>query len=198
MPNSIDIRLKNVKQGELIWFGLPDKGEEYYSSKIPEARKHLTFEFKQKLIKICNDININPNYLMACIALETGFTFLPSIQNHIGATGLIQFVKSTDIKILNRTTDHLASLSVVEQLDYVKEYLLKNRVRYAKSVGDLYLCIFTPSDVGKPDEYILYEEGNSGYDDNVGLDLNRDHNISKKEITTKINKILKEGLKYVG
>lgn len=198
VPNSIDIRLKDVREGELIWFGLPDKGGEYYSSKILEARKHLTFEFKQKLIKICNDININPNYLMACIALETGFTFSPSIQNHIGATGLIQFVKRTAIKVLNTTTDHLASLSAVEQLDYVKEYLIKNRIRYAKNVGDIYLCIFTPSAVGKPDDYILYREGNSGYDDNIGLDLNQDNHISKKEITSKINKMLEEGLKYVG
>jgi hypothetical protein len=135
---------------------------------------------------------------MACIALETGYTFSPSIVNGIGATGLIQFTKSTAIDVLFTTTDMLEKLSAIEQLDYVKMFLLKNKVRKAKTLSDLYLCIFTPAAVGKPEDAILYTKNSKGYKNNSSLDANKDFKLTKKEISSKIENVFETGLKYTG
>ena len=52
--------------------------------------------FINKVILISQKLDIDPNWLMAVMNLETGGTFSPSIQNKsTGATGLIQFIPST-------------------------------------------------------------------------------------------------------
>lgn len=48
--------------------------------------------------------------------------------------------------------------------------------------------------VGKSDSYILYDEERS-YDDNKGLDLNKDHAITKYEAGLKVRDKLKLGMK---
>lgn len=80
----------------------------------------MSKEFKKKVIAICKRLEINPNYLMSCMALETIRTFSHSIKNPLAtATGLIQFLESTAIK-LGTTTEKLAKMTQVEQLDYVE------------------------------------------------------------------------------
>ena len=84
------------------------------------GHKNVSKEFKKKVIAICKRLEINPNYLMSCIALETIRTFSHSIKNPLAtATGLIQFLESTAIK-LGTTTEKLAKMTQVEQLDYVE------------------------------------------------------------------------------
>ncbi|MCZ4320403.1 transglycosylase SLT domain-containing protein, partial [Aequorivita viscosa] len=78
--------------------------------------------FRSKVISIAENLSIDPNYIMACIALETGRSFNPAIKNpKSSATGLIQFMDST-AKALGTTTDLLSRMSHVEQLDYVEKY----------------------------------------------------------------------------
>ncbi|MXC48523.1 hypothetical protein FQZ39_24915, partial [Escherichia coli] len=75
-------------------------------------------EFKLKVIEVCERLEINPDYLMACMAFETGETFSPSVRNPNGsATGLIQFMSNT-ARALGTTINELASMTSVEQMDY--------------------------------------------------------------------------------
>ena len=68
----------------------------------------------------------DPGWLANLINFESGRTFDPSIVNHIGATGLIQFIPST-AKSLGTTTEALAKMTPKEQMVYVEKYLLPYR-----------------------------------------------------------------------
>lgn len=150
-------------------------------------------EFKLKVIEVCERLEINPGYLMSCMAFETGETFSPSVRNLNGsATGLIQFMSNT-ARSLGTTTNELADMTSVEQMDYVEKYF-KPYTGKIKTIEDIYMVIFCPRAVGKPDSYILYDEGRS-YNDNKGLDLNEDNAITKYEAGFKVREKLKLGMK---
>lgn len=150
-------------------------------------------EFKLKVIEVCERLEINPDYLMSCMAFETGETFSPSVRNPNGsATGLIQFMSNT-ARSLGTTTNELAGMTSVEQMDYVEKYF-KPYTGKIKTIEDVYMVIFCPRAVGKPDSYILYDEGRS-YNDNKGLDLNKDNAITKYEAGFKVREKLKLGMK---
>lgn len=150
-------------------------------------------EFKLKVIEVCERLEINPDYLMSCMAFETGETFSPSVRNPNGsATGLIQFMSNT-ARSLGTTTNELAGMTSVEQMDYVEKYF-KPYTGKIKTIEDVYMVIFCPRAVGKPDSYILYDEGRN-YNDNKGLDLNKDNAITKYEAGFKVREKLKLGMK---
>ncbi|WP_233426599.1 lytic transglycosylase domain-containing protein [Klebsiella variicola] len=150
-------------------------------------------EFKLKVIEVCERLEINPDYLMSCMAFETGETFSPNVRNPNGsATGLIQFMSNT-ARSLGTTTNELADMTSVEQMDYVEKYF-KPYAGKIKTIEDVYMVIFCPRAVGKPDSYILYDEGRS-YNDNKGLDLNKDNAITKYEAGFKVREKLKLGMK---
>ncbi|MGJ3448912.1 hypothetical protein [Enterobacter sp. PTB] len=150
-------------------------------------------EFKLKVIEVCERLEINPDYLMSCMAFETGETFSPSVRNPNGsATGLIQFMSNT-ARSLGTTTNELAGMTSVEQMDYVEKYF-KPYTGKIKTIEDVYMVIFCPRAVGKPDSYILYDEGRS-YNDNKGLDLNKDNTITKYEAGFKVREKLKLGMR---
>lgn len=57
----------------------------------------ISAEFREKVFEACQAMQIEPDYLMACMALETAATFRPDIKNMAGsgATGLVQFMPAT-------------------------------------------------------------------------------------------------------
>ena len=75
-------------------------------------------DFRAKVRSVAAQLKINPDWLMAIMAFETGGTFSPSVQNAAGssATGLIQFTSATAVG-LGTTTAALARMTAVEQLD---------------------------------------------------------------------------------
>lgn len=115
-----------------------------FSNKVNQA-------FTDKVDSISSYLGILPNWLMFIMDYESGLN--PSIQNSIGATGLIQFLPST-AEGLGTTTDALKTMDGVTQLDYVYQYLKPYK-------GDMvdyyttYLAIFYPKALGQPDTYIF-------------------------------------------
>lgn len=102
-------------------------------------------------------------WLCNLINHESAGTFNPAIKNSIGATGLIQFLTSTAVS-LGTTTSSLASLSFQGQLEWVDKYLASWKSLWKKrgiltndkandnfTQQDLFMTIFTPDAVGKPD-----------------------------------------------
>jgi D-alanyl-D-alanine carboxypeptidase len=113
--------------------------------------------FIAKVQEVATAINANYIDLLAAIANETGATMDPGIQNSIGATGLIQFMPAT-AKGLGTTTDALKQLSRVEQMDWVLKFfraLGLNKKAPTPKLQDLYLCVYWPAAVGKPDDFIV-------------------------------------------
>jgi hypothetical protein len=152
--------------------------------------KKVSPEFLNKVYAICIAYNWNwdgaSSDLMSCMAFESGETFSPSIKNAAGsgATGLIQFMPATAV-YLGTTTDALAKMTDVQQLDYVQKYFEPYAYR-VQSLSDMYMAILLPKYVGKPDDSVLFTEGNVSYRQNAGLDANNDGKITKAEAASKV------------
>jgi murein DD-endopeptidase MepM/ murein hydrolase activator NlpD len=155
-------------------------------------------EFRHKVVQICSKLQINPSYLMACMAFEVGLSFDPSKWNHAGsgAVGLIQFMPGT-AHALGTSTTALAAMSAVEQLDYVYQYFAP-RAGQLHTIEDVYMTILWPNAIGKPNNYVLFDKNDplhpKIYTQNAGLDYNHDGLITKAEATYKVRLLLEEGL----
>jgi hypothetical protein len=143
-------------------------------------------EFYKKVKVVATELKCSHLDLLACMAFETGRTFNPAERNTIGATGLIQFIRPV-AEELGTTTDKLAAMTRVEQMDWVRKYM-KRWVGKLSSVSleDLYMAILWPAAVGKPNNYVLFSSPSKSYEQNKGLDLNKDGNITKAEASAKV------------
>lgn len=163
-----------------------------WSNKVSDA-------FIKKVVRICNQLGINPNFVMACIAFETGETFSASIRNRLsGATGLIQFMPQT-AAALGTSTEELAAMTPVKQLDFVYKYFLpwKGKLR---TLEDVYMAILWPRAVGRPSNYVLFNRNGNfpkAYIQNAGLDINKDGKITKAEAAMKVTDKFKRGLNQI-
>ncbi len=160
--------------------------------------KKVSDEFCQRVREIADSLGTDPDYLMACMAFESGETFSASIKNAAGsgAVGLIQFMPST-AQALGTTTDELASMTAEEQLDYVEEYFKPSKDKL-KSLDDVYMAILWPAAVGKPPDYVLFRKDDPDhprrYRLNAGLDFNKDGIVTKAEAAGRVRKKLEKGL----
>lgn len=160
--------------------------------------KEVSEEFCQRVNEIAESLGTDPNYLMACMAFESGETFSPSVKNAAGsgAIGLIQFMPAT-AQALGTTTDELASMTAEEQLDYVEEYFKSSRGKL-KSLDDVYMAILWPAAVGKSSDYVLFRrnapEHPKRYLLNAGLDFNKDGMVTKAEAADRVRRKLEKGL----
>src|SRR5690606_6559570 len=126
-----------------------------------------------------------PEYILAVMSFETGGSFSPGVRNGVGsgATGLIQFMPTT-ARELGTSTDALARMSAVEQLEYVERYF-NNR----SDPGDLdtlegvYTTVLYGSPRPDPDS-TLFSQGSAAYRMNAPLDVNRDGRITAGEATS--------------
>jgi hypothetical protein len=149
--------------------------------------------FKNKVISIARSLQCDPSHLMAAMAFETGERFTASVRNKAsGATGLIQFMPAT-AKSMGTTVEDLAALTPVQQLSYVRRYLYPY-VGRLRTVSDVYMAILWPAAVGKPEAHVLFAQGKKAYEQNKGLDKNRDGAVTKGEAAAKVHAMLVKGL----
>jgi hypothetical protein len=167
----------------------------------PTAKKiawgsKVSSTFKDRVLWIADALDVNPDYLMACMHWESGGTFRADIKNAAGsgATGLIQFMPST-ARGMGTTTAALAKLSAEDQLRYVYEYFRPYAGRL-HNLGDVYMAILWPKGVGKPDHYVLFDRSKTPttFRQNAGLDVNKDGLVTRAECLVKINERLALGL----
>lgn len=144
-------------------------------------------EFLNKTVAIAKDLGANPNHLMAIMQFESGLK-ADEVNRFSGATGLIQFMPST-ARGLGTSTSALLAMSEIQQLDYVRKYLMPYKGKL-NSLGDFYASVLWPAAVGQPDSYAVFRIGSIEYRQNNGFDKNRDGIITKYEIT----QIVKERL----
>ena len=157
----------------------------------------VSAEFKAKVRSICDRLGIpDPSALMACMAWESAETFSPDIRNMAGsgATGLIQFMPAT-ARGLGTTTDKLAAMSAIDQLDYVEKYFQPYRGKL-KNLGDIYMAILWPRGIGKADDWTLWDRKDrpTTYRQNAGLDMNGDGKIIRAEAVAKVQQKLNKGM----
>lgn len=111
--------------------------------------------FLAKVRIIAAKLLIDPDWLMAVMYLESGLNHRAYNSNG-GATGLIQFMPSTAAH-LGTSTQALANMTNVQQLDYVYSYFRSYTGRI-QSFPDLYMVTFFPIALGKPDDYVIHSD----------------------------------------
>ena len=121
----------------------------YDQIKGDTAEKEL---FAEKVVKYADMLNTNPDWLMLLMYFESRLN--PAAQNSTSkATGLIQFMPPT-ARYLGTSTDELKQMKGSEQLDYVYQYFKPYKGKLG-TLTDVYLTIFYPYAVGKPETYVL-------------------------------------------
>ena len=132
-------------------------------------------------------IKCKPEDLLAVMNSESGLN--PSSRSRwTGATGLIQFMPKT-ARSLGTSVEELATMSPLEQLDYVEKFLIiakKSHIKGDKelSAGDLYGLVFMPAKSGQD---VLAVKGTKAYRQNSGLDYDGDGIISRKDLEAHVS-----------
>ena len=170
-------------------------------------------KFMSGIADLSEKYNIPQNDILAMMDFETGGTFDPAQKNlgpdgtpetGSGATGLIQFTPKT-AEGLGTSTDDLSQMSRSEQLEYVDKHFetnLKGRLGdEGGDISDLYMSVLFPVAVGKPDDFVLFGKGamegytGTAYEQNIGLDANKDGSITKVEAAAKVIKLRDKNVK---
>lgn len=196
-----DLKVKGLYEGYIdgIWGSMSEAAYLELLGDLPIAwGAKVSKEFKEKLIEVSDYLRVDPSYLMACIAFESGESFSPSIKNAAGsgATGLIQFMPRT-AEGLGTSVEELERMSAVQQLDYVKLHFKPFRGRL-NTLADVYMTILWPRAVGKPESSALWSSASrpTTYRQNSGLDVNRDGVITKAEAAALVQAKLQRGIQY--
>lgn len=94
--------------------------------------------------------------------MATELMFLMDVESNVNpqavnpntkATGLIQFMPATALS-LGTTINALKQMTATQQLAFIEKYLNPYKSKI-KNVYDLYLSIFYPVAIGKPDNYSM-------------------------------------------
>lgn|SRR5574344_1240415 len=155
-----------------------------WSKKYSRLRNY-SISFFEKLIKLCDKLNCEPEDMLACMALESGFKS-DAVNNSTNATGLIQFMPNV-AKQFGTSVEELKNMSAEEQLDYVEKYF-KYWINVKKfngeklSSGDIYAMIFCPS---KANNEVYYHSNTKATKLNKGLS-DANGNITKNSCETKL------------
>lgn len=100
------------------------------------------------VVEIARRLGIDPAWLANAIQSESRWN--PAARNpYSGASGLIQFMPKTAAG-MGVTTAQLRAMTVSQQLPYVLRFLSPHAGKM-QSQGDVYLAIFYPRFLGKPD-----------------------------------------------
>lgn len=155
--------------------------------------------FRDGVRRMAARLEINPDFLMACMAFETGRTFDPAIRNAAGsgAIGLIQFMPAT-AAALGTSTEALAAMSGPQQLIFVEAYFRPWKARL-RTLSDVYMAILWPGAIGKPEGFVLFDQADKAhpkrYLQNAGLDFDHDGKITKAEAAAGPARQLEAGLR---
>lgn len=156
--------------------------------------------FRARIWWMSCTLRMDPNWVMACIAWESGESFSASKKNMAGsgATGLIQFMPST-ARDMGTTTDKLAAMSDEDQINYVYRYFKDAIATHGPltTLEDTYMAILWPTAIGDPVSTPLWTKDKrpTTYRQNAGLDSNRDGTITKFEAANHVREKLVKGLK---
>jgi hypothetical protein len=94
----------------------------------------------------------------------------------------------------NTTTDALAKMTAVEQLEYVRKYFHDYKGKL-HTLEDVYMVILYPKAVGKDPDTPIFKSPSKIYKQNKGFDANKDGLITPKECSAKLHAAYEKGLR---
>lgn len=208
----IALRLREIKeQLDSLLLEVDDNLQELDSGRMIHWGAKVSPQFKAGVLWIEEQLDLDADHLMDCMAFETGGTFSPSVKNLAGSSGLglIQFMSFTYTNMVkkfpqlrNVASSHaaLAKLTAVEQLSFVFYYFKMFGSDFSDySLEDVYMTILFPKAVGKPLDWPMpWKYGSLAYRQNAGLDLNKDHTITKEEASAGVRRMAALGAQQRG
>ncbi len=148
----------------------------------------LDKNFLNKVKDVAKNLNCDYKDLLAVMNSESGLN--PTAWNGGTAVGIIQFTNASITELnnkygMNLTKNKIASMSPIEQLDLAEKYLIiAKNYRFSPnarlSAADLYSITFLP---GRADREVLCRSGENYYEQNKGLDKNKDGKITKSDLS---------------
>ena len=179
----------NPRLSEAEYFSNDGFGERNKTVKTVRLRKSLNTSCNKTQLK---HTKLEGEHFVWCP--QTGNeTFIARRNGNVYIThncGLIQFMPST-ARSLGTTTAVLKRMNNVQQLDYVLAYLRPYRGKMKRWI-DVYLAVFYPKAMGNPNFVITSDIVAK---QNRIFDLNRDSDITVKEIETALRKSIPEQYK---
>lgn len=163
-----------------------------FNSSIKETPAHVKQRYKNPRLsnkcrelseQIEKELNLEPQSIEKVMIRESGCN--PQARNGTsGATGLIQFTKST-ARRYGTTTAALYNMTAEEQMPYVRRYMIqaKKDAGYGPndhlSAGEVYGLVFMPGLIKYGGGY---KSGTSNYSQNRALDVNDNGIINKFDL----------------
>jgi hypothetical protein len=123
-------------------------------------------------------LHIAPRHLVAVMWFESRLD--PRAKNPLsGASGLVQMMPSTAGKLLGlppgEAVKAVREMGMAEQLDLAERYFeMVAHKRPLTSLRDVYMAVFWPAAIGQGPDYVIAREGSIVYEQNAGLDANKD------------------------
>lgn len=147
-------------------------------------------EFRRGLHAMAARLGLDPRPIAGVMYLESGLS-AQAVNPYSKATGLIQFMPST-ARHLGTTVEALRLMTRAQQLPYVEQYFrnVLNAGKRFKTTGDYYMAVFNPGHVGKSPDFVLYSQGEKGYEQNKGLDKDKNGHIEVRDVTRSIDGLL--------
>lgn len=131
-------------------------------------------------------LGLQPGPIVAVMALESGIN-AQAVNPTSGATGLIQFMPST-AKRLGTTVEALRQMNATAQLAFVERFFMGvPRLKAGSASGDYYLAVFMPAFVGLPNVVPIAAKGTPVYDQNAGLDANKDGVLTVGDVRARLD-----------
>ena len=151
------------------------------SAGSPQQATGVTGDFATELNRVSSKFNVNPSDMLALMRSESSLN-PQAVNASTGATGLIQFMPRT-ARSLGTTTEELRGMTAAQQMQYVEKYFDSVRLPSGASAGRLYAYVFLP---GRANREVLTTRGEAYYDANIGLDMDRDGNITIADLDTRM------------
>jgi hypothetical protein len=167
-------------------------------------------EERKEIREICKKQGIRTKWLYKIFSIESGgntdvsnpksyaaglIGFLPSTAKYlemVSVEGIIFEGKTEKERKKNENiyiSDKIKQMSISEQLRFVDKYLTKITSRYKiRSFLDLYLGVFRPEGIGKPDDFILGHKNSRVVKENPSY-MNNDSTITVGDIKTVVSLI---------
>lgn len=157
-------------------------------------------DFRTEVRKLGQSLGISPNWIMAVISAESNFN--PQSKNSkSGAVGLIQFTNvgwtSAFQTKYGRNKSVILSMTAAEQVKGpITDYLNQYKGRY-KTMGDLYMAVFSPAFIGKPSTTVMYSSPSKAYNQNAGLDTDHKGYITVGDVWRRVEERFRQGKAYM-
>lgn len=194
VTNLLTHRLWNGKQSDIptyvesVGYVTPSAPLYLMQEAAHVIQNHSAFE--QKVRGIANRLQVAPEWLMAVMYAESNFEASVFNRKGSGAVGLIQFMPAT-AQELGISSQELAMLDPIDQLEYVYQYFDQVRQRYGTydSLTDLYLAVLYPRARKQDPCFLLYAKPSRAYQMNSGLDENKDGVVSVSDIDKRMKRL---------